>query len=257
MSKINWLATHTLPSDILVQSWLLKHGISYSLTQRYVQSGWLKRLSPGVFFRPGTDEAMRPDWKNALFAVQEQLGLPIHLAGLSSLAYQGLSHYLQLGQEQVWLGVRNKQNQPKWFKNFSEQGWIFCSNNKLTVQPDKDLKKIPVEGKELIASTTELAAYEIIDAIGKHISFEHAAELFQGLVGLSPRKVQSLLERSSAVQTNRIFLFLAHHYNHQWAKHLDETKVELGSGKRQVVKSGMFDERYQITIPTTLGMANE
>jgi hypothetical protein len=183
--------------------------------------------------------------------VQEQLSLPVHLAGLSSLAYQGLSHYLQLGQEQVWLGVKDKQALPKWFRTF-EQSWLFCSNSKLELLPEKDLQIITVEGKELTASTTALAAYEIVDAIGKHISFEHVSELFQGLVGLSPRKVQSLLERSHAVQTNRIFLFLAHYHDHQWAKHLDESKIELGTGKRQVVKDGLYDERYQITIPAAL-----
>lgn len=251
MAKINWLATRTLPNDILLQSWLLEQGISYSLAQRYVQSGWLKRLSPGVFIRPSADDAVQPNWKNALLAVQEQLSLPVHLAGLSSLAYQGLSHYLQLGQEQVWLGVKDKQTLPKWFRTF-EQGWLFCSNSKLELLPEKDLQKITVEGKELTASTTALAAYEIVDAIGKHISFEHVSELFQGLVGLSPRKVQSLLERSHAVQTNRIFLFLAHYHDHQWAKHLDESKIELGTGKRQVVKDGLYNERYQITIPAAL-----
>lgn len=257
MPRLNWLATHTLPGDILLQSWLLEHGISYSLTQRYVQSGWLNRLSSGVFFRPGADADMQPDWKNALLAVQEQQALPVHLAGLSSLAYQGLSHYLQLGQEQIWLGIKGKQALPKWFKNFSGQNWIFCSNSKLELLPDQDLKKIPVEGKELMASTAELAAYEIVDAIGKHISFEHAAELFQGLVGLSPRKIQSLLERSHAVQTNRIFLFLARHHGHQWVNRLDESKIELGRGKRQVVKGGVYDEQYQITVPATLGKPNE
>ena len=257
MTKINWMTTHALPNDILLQSWLLEHGISYSLTQRYVQSGWLKRLSPGVFFRPCSDEAIRPNWNHALSAVQEQLKLPVHLAGLSSLAYQGLGHYLQLGQEHIWVGIRDKTNLPKWFTSFPEQEWLFCRNSKLQLLPEQDLKKISIEGKELTASTAELAAYEIVDAIGRHISFEYVAELFQGLVGLSPRKVQSLLERSSAVQTNRIFLFLANYYAHQWTKRLDETKIELGSGKRQVIKGGVYNERYQITIPATLERANE
>jgi len=89
---------------------------------------------------------------------------------------------------------------------------------------------------------------------GNKISFEHAAELFQGLVNLSPRKVQSLLERSSSVQTNRVFLFLSHYYGHQWVKRIDETKVGLGSGKRQVVEQGRFDERYKITVPKILSV---
>jgi CRISPR/Cas system-associated protein Csx1 len=46
-------------------------------------------------------------------------------------------------------------------------------------------------------------------------------------------------------------LFLSHYYGHQWVKRLDEKKIKLGSGKRQVVENGRFDEAYQITVPET------
>lgn len=255
-NKLNWLATHSTPNSILVQSWLLENGISYSLTQSYIQNGWLKRLSPGVFYRPSADDTARPNWIDALLAVQEQLNLPVHLAGLSSLTYQGLSHYLQFNQATVWLGASSKQSLPKWFREFPEQSWNICTTGKFDLLPEKDLKKISVEGKEVLVSIPELAAYEVVGAVGKTITFEHVAELFQGFVNFSPRKVQSLLERSQAVQANRIFLFLSHYYNHQWAKHLNEANIKLGSGKRQVVKDGVFDERYQITVPAAFKEQN-
>ena len=64
--------------------------------------------------------------------------------------------------------------------------------------------------------------------------------------------MQSLLNRSSAVQTNRIFLFLSHYCGHQWFDRLDESQIQLGSGKRQVVTNGRYDERYLITVPQSL-----
>lgn len=248
-SKINWLVTHAAPGTLVLQQWLTENGISYSLAQKYAQSGWLKRLSPGVYYRPGTKDDLKPDWVDAVQAMDIQLHHPVHLAGLGSLSHQGLSHYLQLGEAQVWIGVRNKQSLPKWFREFPNQHWFYCGNHKLEIVSEQDLKVIAVKGKELMASCPELAAYEVVDAIGKQISFQHAAELFQGLVSLSPRKVQSLLERSSSVQSNRVFLFLGHYYRHQWTQRLDETRIALGSGKRQVVNNGRFDQRYQITVP--------
>lgn len=236
----------------MLQPWLVENGISHSLTQKYAQSGWLNKLSNGVYYRPSQKENYVPNWSDALSALTQQLQLPVHLCGLSSLTHQGLSHYLSLTSENVWVGVRNKQSLPKWFKNFPDQTWLYCSNNKLSDLLDKDFTTVLVNGRELKASTPELAAYEVVDSIGKHISFEHAAELFQGLVNLSPRKVQSLLARSNAVRTNRIFLFLSHYHDHQWAKHLDESQIELGSGKRQVVPEGRYDERYKITVPNLL-----
>jgi hypothetical protein len=248
-SKINWLVTHTAPGALVLQQWLIENGVSYSLAQKYAQSGWLKKLCSGVYYRPDGNDELKPSWVDAIQAIDGQLHFPVHLAGLSSLTHQGLSHYLQLSKEQVWIGVKNKQSLPKWFREFQHQNWFYCGNHKLEVIPDRDLKTVIVKGKELPVSCPELAAYEVVDAIGKQISFEHAAELFQGLVNLSPRKIQSLLERSSSVQTNRVFLFLSHYYGHQWVKRLDEKLIQLGSGKRQVVENGRFDEAYQITVP--------
>ena len=195
---------------------------------------------------------LEPDWPDAFQALTQQLQLPVHLAGLSSLTHQGLGHYLQLNSEQIWVGIRNKQTLPKWFREFSGQHWLYSGNHKLRDLSEKDFTTVPVKGKELRASRPELAAYEVVDAIGKAIRFEHAAELFQGLVNLSPRKVQSILNRSKAVQTNRIFLFLSHYCGHQWAGRIDESQIQLGSGKRQVVTNGRFDERYLITVPQSL-----
>ncbi|MEH6577969.1 MAG: type IV toxin-antitoxin system AbiEi family antitoxin [Amphritea sp.] len=256
-SKINWLVNHAPPGTLVLQQWLTANGISYSLAQKYAQSGWLKRLSSGVYCRPQASGNQKPGWPDALSAITKQLQIPAHLSGLSSLSHQGLSHYLQLGKEQVWIGIKNKQSLPKWFREFQGQDWLYSGNHKLEGLIDKDFTEVTVEGRRLRASCPELAAYEVVEAIGKQISFEHAAELFQGLVNLSPRKVQSILARSSAIQTNRIFLFLSHYYGHQWAKRLDESQVMLGSGKRQVVAKGRLDECYQITVPESMALRTE
>lgn len=251
-SKINWLVSHTTSGALVLQPWLLENGISYSLAQKYTKSGWLKKLSAGVYYRPDPKNGKQPDWADAVQALVEQLHLSIHISGLSSLTHQGLSHYLSMQSDSVWVGVRKKQSLPKWFREFPDQSWLYCSNNKLSELLENDFTTALVDGRTLRVSKPELAAYEVVDSIGKHISFEHAAELFQGLVNLSPRKVQSLLVRSQAVQTNRIFLFLSHYHDHQWANHLDESQIELGSGKRQVVADGRYDERYKITVPDSL-----
>lgn len=253
-TKLNWLVNEALPGSLVLQSWLTQHQIGYSLSQRYVASGWLKKISSGVYYRPSNNNDII-DWSNVLSALTLQLNLPIHIAGLTSLAHQGLSHYLQLDEQSVWLGIKNKQKLPKWFYNFSELKWEFSPNHKLELL-EKDLSEIKIEGTTFKISRPELAAYEVVDAIGKFISFEHAAELFQGLTNLSPRRVQSLLERSSSVQTNRVFLFLSHYHAHQWVHRLDETNIYLGKGKRQVVPNGYYDHKYKITVPKLLSMSN-
>ena len=249
-SKLNWLLNNTSSGSIILQSWLTKNGIQPSLAQKYTQSKWLIKLRSGVYVRPGRD----PEWQDALLCLVDQLNVSTHLAGLTSLQYQGKSHYLQIKNETIWLSVKNKALIPKWFKAFpefisNEHQWKFVTNNKLETTKESDTITLDIKGVTLKGSNPELAAYEVLEAIPKLISFEHAAELFQGLVSLSPKKVESILKRSNSVKSNRLYLFLAHYYNHPWAKRLDESAINLGSGKRQVVQGGKLDKRYQITVP--------
>ncbi|WP_413737538.1 type IV toxin-antitoxin system AbiEi family antitoxin domain-containing protein [Sodalis sp. RH21] len=244
-SKINWLLQNTAPGSLVAQSWLTKHDISPSLAHRYEQSNWLHKLRSGIYVRTGRE----PDWHDAVLCLQNQLSVPVHLAGLTSLTYQGRAHYLQLTHKSVWLYVDDKAALPKWFKEFPGVDWLFCSNQKLSPLGEQYLTDIEIKGNTLKASVPELAAYELVNAVPAEIAFEHAAELFQGLVNLNPRKVEKLLHASSAVQTNRLYLFLADYYAHAWAKRIDKTSIDLGSGNRQVVSGGKLDKQYQITVP--------
>jgi hypothetical protein len=42
---------------------------------------------------------------------------------------------------------------------------------------------------------------------------------------------------------------MANYHNHPWAALIDETKINLGSGKREIIKNGVLDKKYQITVP--------
>lgn len=256
VSKINWLTTQVAPGSLVLQQWLLANGISYSLAHKYLHSGWLKKFSTGVYYRPDTLSEQKPSWAHAVDALHRQAGVALRLAGLSSLAEQGLAHYVSMDTSTSWLGVESQKALPKWFRGFPDHNWVYCHTGKLNLVADKDLSYVNVNNLSLPASSPELAAYEVVDAIGKKISFEHAAELFQGLVNLSPRKVQDLLSRSRAVRTNRLFLFLSHYSSHAWANHLDESQIAFGAGKRQVIANGHYDSRYQITVPKQFADGN-
>ncbi|MBH3170688.1 type IV toxin-antitoxin system AbiEi family antitoxin [Serratia marcescens] len=244
-SKINWLLQNTAPGSLVLQSWLTKNGISPSLANKYMHSDWLQKLRAGVYVRSGRE----PQWSDAVLCLQNQLGLSVHLAGLTSLAYQGRSHYLHLTRQAIWLCVEDKVSLPKWFKEFPNVEWLLLSNQKLSTHDEKYLTEVEIKGERLKASVPELAAYEVANAVPGSLSFEHSAELFQGLVNLSPRKVEVLLQSSRAVKTNRLYLFLADHYAHAWVKRIDKANIDLGAGKRQIVSGGKLDQKYQITVP--------
>ncbi len=251
--KINWLLNNNASGEILLQSWLSKHGISPQLTKRYCQSQWLIKLGRGVYYRAGR----KPEWQNAVNCLQNQSQFMIHLAGLSSLTQQGKSHYLQLAEKSIWINVQGAAILPQWFKNFPElvvsdnplSHWEIIKTSKLKPIDDNELITIEIGGVKLKASNQELAAFEILEVVPSTLSFEHVAELFQGLVNLSPRKVEAILKKSASIQTNRLFLFFGHFYNHPWAKRVNESLINLGAGKRQIVREGKLEKQYQITVP--------
>jgi hypothetical protein len=127
--------------------------------------------------------------------------------------------------------------------------WARLKTGKIETIAGKDIVDLETGGLIIPVSNQELAIVEILEAIPKLISFGHAAELFQGLVNLSPKKIQSLLERSDSIKANRLFLFLADFYQMPWRSRLDDTQINLGSGKRQIVNGGKLDKTYQITVP--------
>ncbi|WP_133129950.1 type IV toxin-antitoxin system AbiEi family antitoxin [Legionella yabuuchiae] len=250
--KINQLLNTIVPGDIVIQSWLSSQGISPQLARKYCESNWLVRLGVGAYYRAGK----QPQWQQAVHCLQYQQNENIHVAGLSSLALQGKAHYIQMGENSIWLNIRTNSVLPKWFMSFPTMweaetlvNWHILRTSKLSVVKDADLTDLKVDGVQLKVSSVELAVYELLEEVPTHISFTHAAQIFQGLVNLSPRKVQSLLERSNAVQTNRIFLFLGNYFKHQWMKKIDVSKINLGSGKRHVVSNGKLDKQYFITVP--------
>jgi hypothetical protein len=46
-----------------------------------------------------------------------------------------------------------------------------------------------------------------------------------------------------------MFLYLADQAKHPWRAELNDQRIDLGSGKRSLVREGKFDARYQITVP--------
>jgi hypothetical protein len=74
----------------------------------------------------------------------------------------------------------------------------------------------------------------------------------EGLVNLSPRRLQKLLKDCRNVKVKRLFFFFADRHQHSWLKRLDKKAVDLGKGKRMLVKGGKLDPTYQITVPGDL-----
>jgi hypothetical protein len=74
----------------------------------------------------------------------------------------------------------------------------------------------------------------------------------EGLNNLRPKHVQKLLEQCKSVKVKRLFLYLAKKSGHAWFSYLNLKAIDLGSGKRSIVKNGVYDSTYRITIQKAL-----
>lgn len=104
----------------------------------------------------------------------------------------------------------------------------------------------------LALSTPERAALELLDELPQRESFHQAQVLIQSLFNLSPRRLQKLLADCRSVKVKRLFFFFADQHRHAWLNRLDKKTIDLGKGKRMLVKGGRLDKAYRITVPEDL-----
>ena len=83
-------------------------------------------------------------------------------------------------------------------------------------------------------------------------SFTHALELFEGLTSLRPKLVNTLLQHCRSIKVKRLFLFMANKFSYPWIARIEKNSLQLGSGKRVIVKGGKLDKHYLITVPKRL-----
>jgi hypothetical protein len=101
----------------------------------------------------------------------------------------------------------------------------------------------------IMLSAPERAVLELLDELPSHESFHQVDMLFEGLANLSPRRLMVLLADCRSVKVKRLFFFFAARHQHAWLKRIDRAKVDLGSGKRVLVKGGRLDPATLITVP--------
>jgi len=246
-SKLNQLLKIWPAQTVAVHSWLRQQDIYRQLVDAYRKGSWLKRIGQGAFVR--FDEKV--DWTGALYALQEQMKLPIHAGGKTALYLKGYVHFLPMGKRPaVYLFGVHDTKLPAWFKKHDWGVNIRYAMTKLFhSSTDCGLTTHDLKSYSINISTPERAIMEVLHLVLHGHSFEEAGLLMEGMTTLRPRLVQDLLEGCNSIKVKRLFMFMAMHYNHSWINKLDLSKVDFGKGKRLIAKGGRFDKQYQITVP--------
>ena len=267
--KLNHL-DQALPEGLLVDAgWLEARGYYPSLRKKYVDLGWLEQPARRVYRRPRGSLG----WEQAVISLQTLLACPVAVGGRTALELQGFAHYLTHTPFEVYLHGRHPP--PTWLNKlplgiqftFRKTTRLFpkdppgrglssleprADDAASTSFPDLVLKPWGHWDWPLALSTPERAILEMLDELPANESFLQADALMDGLSGLRPRRLQVLLEACASVKVRRLFLYFADRHGHAWLKYIDRDRVDLGNGKRMLVRGGKLDPTYNITVPADM-----
>jgi hypothetical protein len=271
-AKLN-LLQRSLPDGLVADAaWLEKKGYSGALRKKYVAHGWLDLVARGVYRRPTPDLAQQAGkelpWESVVISLQTLLKAQFVVGGRTALELQGFSHYLSAApQREVHLYGTGRH--PGWVLKLNlDSRFIFHNANRLF--PNDVVLDVDNEATDplvrcsyvrqrwgkwdwpLVTSSTERAILELLDEVPERETFHQADMLFEGLRNLSPRKLQPLLQACRSVKVKRLFLWFAERHQPPWRKALDCGGIDLGKGKRMLVKGGKLDPKFNITVPESL-----
>ncbi len=270
--KLNWLQ-RSLPDGLVVDAaWLEKSGYSGALRKKYVAHGWLDLVARGVYRRPAPDLAQQAGkdvpWESVVISLQTLLKAHFVVGGRTALELQGFAHYLAaVPQREVHLYGTDRH--PGWILKLNLQS-RFVFHNAKRLFPNDVILDVDNEANDplvrssyvrqrwgkwewpLVTSSSERAILELLDEVPERETFHQADMMFEGLRNLSPRKLQPLLEACRSVKVKRLFLWFGERHQPPWLKLLDRAAIDLGKGKRMLVKGGKLDPKFNITVPESL-----
>ena len=243
-TKLNQLLHNWPRGAVYTTKYLGTLGITKGDIAQY-KNRWLYSLGHGAYARIGDS----PDWTGAVYALQSQLKLPIHVGGNTGLHMSGYGHFIPLTQMQVQLFGSSKTKLPKWFLAYNWNVEVRLFTRDLFIQHNLGLTTIDIGNFRIQGSSPERGILEVTSLIPKNQDFQEARLLLENLTTLRPHLLQNLLENCRSIRAKRLFLYLARQVNLAWFSELKEQQIDLGTGKRQIVKGGILDNRYQITVP--------
>lgn len=247
ITKINRLLRVWPPGTVAVSSWLARQGIYQQLVAGYQRSGWIKKIGRGAYSRWGD----KVEWTGGVYAIQNQLDLPVHVGARTALEMQGYAHFLPLGQgTPLYLFGMPGHPLPSWFVNYKWNKHIEYKIPRLfDCNADFGTTSFSAGNFIVRVSAPERAGLELLHLTPLEQDIHEAITLIEGLRTLRPRLVQKLLETCRSIKVKRLFLALAERGQHAWFEKLDLSRIKLGAGKRRIVPGGVFDKKYQITLP--------
>lgn len=246
-SKLKSLLQMQPQGVVWTTNYLIKQGYSASLLKKYRDNQWLETIGHGAMKRKGE----RVHYLGGIFALQKQLDLSIHPGSKTALAILGRAHFLELGRPRLYLFGEIRESLPSWFLNYD---WgvdieYFTSS---FLPREEAMNEFTYNNYQVSIASPVRALLQCLYLVPQKQDLEEAYQFMLGLTNLRPDRTQALLEKCSSIKVNRLFLYLAEKSGHAWFKHIHQNKINLGHGDREIIKNGVYNAKYKITVPISL-----
>ncbi|MCP4405643.1 MAG: hypothetical protein GY801_51115 [bacterium] len=248
-NKLHRLVTGWRRGTVAVATHLKTLGITPELLYAYKRSRWIQALGTGAYMLSGDTVG----WTGAVYALQAQLSLNVHVGGKTAIEMKGYAHYLSDNLRQVFLFGPPRQKLPMWFRNYPwKPDIVFTSTNLFPEDCKEGFSEFHEKEFSIRISSPERAALEMLYHVPGKVGFNEAFLIVENLINLRPAVLQPLLEACTNIKVKRVFLYMAEQHNHPWFRQIQIAGIGLGTGKRVIVKHGILDTQYQITVPKYL-----
>jgi hypothetical protein len=257
-----------LPEGQLVdRAWLLKQKFNRPRVDSALRSQKLEVVVRGVYRRPGPPLK----WEQVVYSLN-QMGYPIHVGGYTALIRQGMGHFVNLLHTET-INLFSSVKAPNWLAQYKGGELIepaqtvtwpkykfeFHDTPKFKNIPDTDITSKPFGTWDwpIPYSTPELAFVEMLNGITDEADFEKADKFFEAAATLRPSLLNDILAACQSIKTKRLLFWFGARHGHPWFGNLDRNRVDLGKGKRMLVRGGTYDNQFQITVPRGLARGTE
>ncbi|EHG23667.1 hypothetical protein HMPREF9332_00683 [Alloprevotella rava F0323] len=185
----------------------------------------------------------------ALQSFNEQVGKSFRVAAHSALELWGFNHYVPMGKPLLMISTTSDK-MPQWMKHdvFDREFKFF----KTEVFVRAQITTLTYLDWRLLISSPEQAFMECLLLTPRQYDYMDLFYIMEQLTTLRPNVVQSLLETTKHYKMKRLFLYMAEKAGHYWYEDLDLTKIDLGTHKLQLVKSGIYISKYKMIVPKEL-----
>lgn len=201
-------------------------GISTALAHRYVKSGWLEKLSRGVFMFPGD----QLDLETTLSFLGRK-DPELHVAAKTALDRCGFRHNLAY-EESLILWGSPRANPPEWFDSRFPNRFSASQLFDDKLQPGYGMSKMPQALHGPLVSEPERALLEMLSEVGVHQEVDEARHIMESVRQLRSETLARLLRSCKMVKAVRLCVGWAEELDLPWAsKAREAAKGKMGHGR--------------------------